>query len=402
MNIMRFISDKASRENWRAVTSVLGLSAVGNGASVIQPMLVGGMIDNLHLSPSQAGYVVATEMATFALCSLLLSTYIHRIDRRLLAYIAVSVFVIANGLSIHATDMVTMCALRAMAGAAESMSMAAYWTTVAAMARPATIFAFVQATAIAYSGTFLLISPWILENFGLPGAFMFLMASGMCAALVIPWVPRWKSDASPSSRNIKFVPTRDLFKQSAAVLTLLCFMMMYIGHGAIWPYQERLGVAHGFSKEQIGNALGYSMLIWGVLGSVVALVQGTRFKNTVPLLFSFALSIVAAAMLAYGTTYLAYFIASALVAFSWFYGLPYLKGIMASLDTEGRILVAAGVVFPVGSAIGPILAATAVEKVDVTGVAWLGAFCYVICLTLIVRPARMADASQAAISKESP
>jgi hypothetical protein len=169
--------------------------------------------------------------------------------------------------------------------------------------------------------------------------------------------------------------------------------MMYVGHGAIWPYQERLGVAHGFSKTQIGNALGYSMLIWGVLGSGIALIQGTRFRNTLPLTLSFAVSIMAAGMLAYGTSYLTYSIASSLVAFSWFYGLPYLKGIMATLDKEGRILIAAGVVFPIGSAIGPILAATAVKHSDITGVAWVGALCYLACLALVIRPALKADAS---------
>jgi predicted MFS family arabinose efflux permease len=187
------------------------------------------------------------------------------------------------------------------------------------------------------------------------------------------------------------ISTKELLVNSTAVLVLLCFLTMYMGHGAIWPYQERMGVFHGFDKNAIGQALGTSMLVWGVLGSGISIIQGLKFKNSMPLILSFVMSIVAAVMLIYGTTYSAYVVASSLVAFSWFYGLPYLKGIMAAIDRDGRVLVAGGVVFPIGLALGPTMAASVVQYSGVVGVAWLGAFCYLICLILIVGPAAKVD-----------
>lgn len=391
MSIKALFTHNESFDDKRAVCGVIGLSAIGNGGSVIQPMVVGGMIDTLGFSPSLAGYVIAAEMSAFAICSLLLFSRIHMFNRRIVAVIGGLTFIGANLASIFVESFFLMCTARALAGIGASLAMAVYWTTVAAMEKPERIFAFVQATAISYSGLFLFISPWILSNWGLPGAFMFLAASGLCAMIVVKWVPTRRVLTAASGEKSKPMSTRMLFVNSTAVLTLLCFLAMYVGHGAIWPFQERLGVFHGFDKDSIGKALGSSMLIWGVLGSGISMVQGLKFKNLFPLIVSFSLSILAALLLIFGTSYVLYSMASALVAFSWFYGLPYLKGIMAAIDREGRVLVAAGVVFPIGLALGPVMAASVVQHGGVVSVAWLGVFCYVVCLALIIVPAARVD-----------
>ena len=391
MKIIDFFSQNESFEDKRAVIGVVGLSAVGNGGSVIQPMFVGGMIDTLGLSPALAGYVVASEMTAFAICSLLLFSRIHLFNRRAVAIIGGVLFVGANIISMFVDSFLPMCTARAIAGVGASLSMAVYLTTVAAMEKPERVFAFVQATAIGYSGVFLLIAPWILSNWGLKGAFIFLTASGLCAMTAISWIPKRRIKITETSFEQGAASAKILFANLTAIFTLLCFLIMYIGHGAIWPFQERLGVMHGFDKESIGKALGTSMLIWGVLGSGISMIQGLRFRNLLPLTASFALSILAAVILIFGTSYILYSVASALVAFSWFYGLPYLKGIMAAIDRDGRVLVAAGVVFPIGLALGPVMAANVIQHGGVISVAWLGVICYTLCLVLIIIPAVRVD-----------
>jgi len=354
-------------------------------------MLVGGMVDTLGFSPSMAGYVVAAEMSAFALCSLLLFARIHMFNRRMVAAIGGLTFIGANLVSIFADSFVLLCMARAVAGIGSSLAIAVYYTTVAAMRKPEQVFAFVQATSISYSGLFLLIAPWILSNWGLPGAFIFLAVSASCAMAVVKWIPRRRVEVAGVGGPKNQMSAKMLFANLTAVLTLLCFMVMYVGHGAIWPYQERLGVLHGFDQESIGKALGFSMLIWGVLGSGLSMIQGLKLKSLLPLVLSFLLSILAAILLIVGKSYGVYSAASALVAFSWFYGLPYLKGIMAAIDRDGRVLVAGGVMFPIGLALGPMLAASVVNHGGVVSVAWLGVFCYCLCLALIIVPAAKVD-----------
>jgi predicted MFS family arabinose efflux permease len=126
------------------------------------------------------------------------------------------------------------------------------------------------------------------------------------------------------------------------------------------------------------------MLIGGVGGSLTARVLGLKLGRVWPQLLSLGLSAVAAVMLVFGTSSVLFAIACGLVAFSWFYGLPYQMGLLAAFDPVGRANMAGVVMTTGGSAAGPALAAVLIAQFGHPAIGVLAASCYLLCLMLVL------------------
>jgi MFS family permease len=130
-----------------------------------------------------------------------------------------------------------------------------------------------------------------------------------------------------------------------------------------------------------------SMLIGGVGGSLLAGWLGLRLGRVLPQLISLGLSSVAAILLVSGATHLLFGLACALVAMSWFYGLPYQMGLLAAFDPHGRANMAGLVMTTGGAALGPAVAATLIDESGHAAIGVFAAACYLVCLLLVLPPA---------------
>jgi predicted MFS family arabinose efflux permease len=172
------------------------------------------------------------------------------------------------------------------------------------------------------------------------------------------------------------------------MLLLAMMLLLYSGHGAIWAYQERIGVAAGLDEHAVGKWLGLSMLIWGVGGSLLARFMSMSIGRMWPQVISLGASCLAVLLLVYGSTPAAFAISCGLIAFSWFYGLPYQMGLLAARDPKGRAALAGVMMSTGGMALGPAIAALLLVR----GAHWpIGVFagiCYLLALAIAVPSAR--------------
>jgi MFS family permease len=119
---------------------------------------------------------------------------------------------------------------------------------------------------------------------------------------------------------------------------------------------ERLGVALEFSDQQIGSSMLIASLA-GIPGAFSIVMLGTRFGRLAGLSFGFAVSIVGLIVMINAQTFLPYVIGSMMISFAWAFCLPYIQGLMASLDPNGSAVAAGSATSTIGGAIGPGLAA---------------------------------------------
>jgi hypothetical protein len=210
-----------------------------------------------------------------------------------------------------------------------------------------------------------------------------LLALSVCPTIF--WVdarPRPTSAVLPATG---VAPVRGGQFNLNIALLLGVTLSLYVGHGGIWAYQERIGMAAGLTRENVGALLGSSMLIWGVAGSLLAMALGLAIGRLWPQVLSFCVSLVAAGLLVVGGSPVIYGLACALIAFSWFYGLPYLSGWLALLDPKGRANIACMLVSTAGSALGPGFAAWLVGGASgYASIAVMAGTCYVVCLGLVL------------------
>jgi predicted MFS family arabinose efflux permease len=368
----------------KPLLAINALSVVGNGCMAVQPIVVGAFVDRLGFSESQAGFVAAVEMAGVGVGLMFLVGLAHRLGLRRLACMGVATIAVANLLATLIHQFEYMLLAQFVVGLGSSMVFSVYLTIGASEERPEHLFAIVNAVSIAYSGVFLPVAPGILALGQLPGIFITLAVIAASASLLVQWLPtvpgRQATETPPP-----LAPAR-LLLNWRVVSVLLMMLLLYTGHGAVWAYQERIGVGVGMDVHRVGRWLGASMLFWGVLGSVLASRLGMRIGAIWPQVLSLGVSLIAAFLLVAGDTPVLFACASGLIALSWFYGLPYQMGLLAQYDRGGRLNLMGCMMTTGGAALGPALSAVLVGWKGHWTVGVLAGLCYMVGLVLVLPP----------------
>jgi predicted MFS family arabinose efflux permease len=363
---------------------MIGFSMLGNSSLVVQPMIVGGLVEELKFTERQAGITASVELSGLSIGMVLLVLVGRRYPPRLLGLAAIASVVLANLIACTVHDFSGMLLVRFVGGFGSAMAIAVFLAMGASQPRPESTFAVVNAISIAYSGVLTPFAPHILSVWRLPGLFLTLAA---VALLMLPltfglddarsWGARSEGEHAGSGAG-----RMPLSRQMLMLLLMMLFL--YMGHGAIWAYQQRIGAGLGLSDLQIGDMIGLSMLIGGVGGSLAARVLGLRLGRVMPQYLSLGISALGAVLLVWGVTPMIFGTACGLVAMSWFYGLPYQMGLLAAFDPLGRANMTGVVMTTGGGAAGPAIAALLVPHAGHMAIGAFAAVCYVVCLLLVL------------------
>ncbi len=371
--------------NPRSLISMGAFSMAGNTPLVVQPMIVGAMVDQLGLTERQSGLVASVELMGLTLGILAMIRVMSTAPRVALAVSAVGIIVLADILTCFVSSVAWLLLIRFISGIGAAAAFCVYLNMASSDEHPEHVFAIVNAISIAYSGVLTFVAPYILHAAGLAGLLITLSCMTLLALLTIPWVLRFGPAASRPTKTQQFV---SLPSRVAPLLVMM--LLLYTGHGAIWAFQERIGVAAGLDDHAVGKWLGLSMLVWGVGGSLLARLLSMTIGRMWPQVISLGASCVAVLLLVYGSTPAAFAISCGLIAFSWFYGLPYQMGLLAARDPKGRAALAGVMMSTGGMALGPALAALLLVGHGHWPIGVLAGICYLCALAIAVPSARAA------------
>jgi predicted MFS family arabinose efflux permease len=367
----------------RSLIAMILLSAIGNGVLVIQPLAVGAMVDTLAFSDKQAGFVVFTELASFSVGSMVMSGLIHRLNRRHVAIAGIVLFAAGSLLSALPKTFVPFLLVRILPGFACAMAIAAFVSTAVLAKVPDRVFGMVNAFSIGYSALLLIVAPPVILAGGLPLIYGVMALLALACLGTVRWIPA-RSPVAPA-RDMQADEPQLAGKMRIAMLAmvLLAMLLLYMGHGSVWAFQERIGASLGIESARIGRMLSFAMTL-GIVGSLVAWRAGLAIGRIWPQVISLGLSVIAAILLVIADSAWLFAASSALVGLTWFYGLPYQMGILAQLDPRGRANVMGIIMTTGGAAIGPALAGVLVSPGEYSIVGWIAAGCYSLCLMLVL------------------
>lgn len=329
------------------------LIVIGTGAmtsATLSPVMLGLYIDELRLTASQASLALAAENGAYALGLLLFYFILHRAPRPMLAATGLAVMVVTSLLTAKAGGSAVLLAIRAVFGLAMGFTASTVFAAYAGRADPQRVWAIATFVNLTYAALLLTLSGWIAQTFGLIGivavlALVALIGLG-CARLIPP--------APPAATHAGIVEGGWTTNRPAicGALALLC---LYAGHTTLWSFQERMGLAVGLDRTQVGVLLGVSVL-GAIAGALLSMTAGQRFGQRGPNALAFAGLIVSALLLAVPVM-AAYVAGAVIVKTAWFFGLPFILGAMARLDRSGRWSSMGAALLALGSAIGPAIGA---------------------------------------------
>ena len=164
---------------------------------------------------------------------------------------------------------------------------------------------------------------------------------------------------------------------------LLGIMIDAMSQDGLWTFSERIGISAGLDVEGVGIVLAFATLA-GLAGAALAFVVGTRFGRAAPICFGLTLGALSRWLLASASDPSSYWTAQILLGLSFFLTYPFLFGAIAALDRSGRWAAAGAGVATIGTALGPAIAGTLVERAGYPALGVLGVVAAACTAALVV------------------
>ncbi|WP_297832296.1 MFS transporter [Pseudomonas sp.] len=369
MNAIHVINSKST------LLAICLMMVVSLGTLQIQPVLGGALVDQLGIPLPAIGSIFATELMAMAMASGISALLVTRLDRRLFVRVALIILVLANLLSTQMHDWSGLLLVRMVAGASGGAVMAVVLANATLRSNKDATFAMINIANLLWGTLTVTSLPLILANFGVKGAFLAMALAVAFSLLGTGRVPRRLDVALQETTDNKHA------FGATAMLLLLLFALLFMGHSALWVYQERIGKSIGLLPEQIGAILGGSILA-GAVGAGLAGLLGKRLGVLIPQLIGFGGALVATLLMVNGTSPAAFAITACLIHMVWFFSLPYLLSMAAELDPSGRLPGLGNAAIFIGQGIGPFCASLLVGDGHFRAVGWFAAAVY--CLGIVI------------------
>jgi predicted MFS family arabinose efflux permease len=362
-----------------------GILSVAGAASMLPllllPAMIGVLVDESGLSEAFAGVCASANFAGGATSAMLLAFRMHHIDLRKATTLALLVAAAMDALSAFSADReVVFLLARFASGLATG---AAYTCIASAFARYPDAdrgYGLFVTLQFVVSGIGLYALPVHASALGTEGMFLSIAGLELLALLLMRHLP---GKAIELDTGLPGALERSVLLAPATILAVLSFGIFEAANNAPFTYLERLGASIALTQRQLGVALLISSLA-GIPGAFVTIAVSQRFGRTGPLALGVALSIVGLGLLMTAKGFAPYLIGTSCLGFTWAFCLPFIQGLMASLDRNGSAVAAGASASTIGDAAGPGLAAWIVGNGQYRGVfsaaialiafAWLGFF----------------------------
>jgi len=380
---------KISFTRTHLVASIAGFIC-GHNEAIVQPVLVGLLVDERHLSQRFAGLVSTIEMSGFAVGALACAALARRMPWYALLTIALLAGAVANLLCGLTTSVAVLLGLRFIPGFAAGLALSL--ATAAASRSPTAerSYGIIFACVLVYPVVILRLLPAAIGTWGSAGFFAVVACVQLLALLAMWWLPP-PGFASQTPAKLSVPAHKLLDPAKLAILAATAFL--YAGHTAIWTYEERMGVALGVDSATVIQFLGTASA-FGILGAVIAVIQRERIGQIWPQVISLVISVAATVTIVFSSTFTGYQVSAILIVLAWFYGAPYVNALAARLDPSGTVAAWSGGMFALGLATGPLLAATIVGDGSYSRIGIVAACMYACCLLLLLPVAYRTDRAQ--------
>lgn len=328
---------------------------------LVLPAMIGVLVDETALSEAQAGWSASLNFLGGALVAMVMALRMHRLDMRRVAAIGFLVAALGDLAAGFTGDQPTLfMVIRLVTGAGAG---AVYTATLASFARLPEVdrgYAMFVTLQFIISGLGLFLLPVYSALLGSSGMFLAFAALDVVGLAMTVYLPgrALTVAAVPGERTELHV-----LLAVGTILGALGFLVFEAAFTAQFTYVERLGVSLQFTDQQVGSAMLFASLA-GIPGAFSILLLGSRIDRMTGLIFGIVVSIGGMVIMISAQHFAPYVLGSMMISFSWAFCLPYIQGLMASLDPHGSAVAAGSASATVGGAIGPGLAALVIGSGD--------------------------------------
>ena len=365
----------------RGIVAIQAIHVIGAGIIVIVPAFVHGLVSYLGYSEVEAGYITTGETAGMAAGSLLMMLLVTRVNWRLSMRIGLVLFAMGNLLSNWMGSTELLIAARVISGTGGGMVVALSYATFGVMRNPERMFGLCMVLAALYAAVMLAILPYLYDLGGM--SVLYFIIAGLCliALSQTGLLPDFGSDLRRGEQGAP-VPI-GFAEKFIAPLSILFYFISWM---AVFTYIFLIGISAGLGDKEVSMALAASNF-FGMAGALTVTLLGDRYRRIYPIIIAGVLAIVAIAGLTPASFGLLWYgMAVCLFGYSTWLLHPYLLAVMAGLDPSSRIITYATFLQYIGTAVGPLAAATLLGAGNYSRMLQVSALLFLLCLACIVYP----------------
>lgn len=338
------------------IYAVIAAQLIGGLITQLSPLVVGGVITGLTLSAQQAGYIASAEFLVLSLTAILVAPVLHRFPYRTICFYAVCLAITANVVSVQVTTLTTMITVRCLAGIGEGTIYAISLAAVASHSRnPDKVYGYFQVAWALLSVILFSAGGYLTDMYAHRGIF------GLTAIVMIIFVFFLRGLPSDKPMIVKNKPVAENRIPTMLGICTLAGIFIFIAAGAaVYTFFEQLGVRSGLTTTQVGFVLTVGSGV-GIIGAGLATWLNVRKGRFIPI-STFCIWYASTSMVLCLNSNATVYIVAVMSSFiSFYFAVPYLFGLAAALDKKGRLAAAAGSVYLLGFAFGPMIAGNLIE-----------------------------------------
>ncbi len=315
-------------------------------SQICLPLLVSAVIIGLNMNEQNAGLISSIELVTIAIVSFCIAPKINIWPRRTLAIIGACVAIAGHVLSGFATDIQVLIAFRIVAGVGAGFMMAAGNACVTSSDNPDRMYSMVIILLGLAHLVLLNIMPFFISAWSYTGAYIF---EAIIILLLLPFIR-----LLPQHGKVKHDQTKEheKFPLLGAIVIVLMIGLFFSRETALYAFSQEIGMRTGLSPQQAGSVLGMAGLL-ALVGAAISAVIGTRFGRLIPLIIGLSINTIMPYMISQTDSPMVFTICQVGYHMALFFTVPYLFGMAAQLDPQGRLMAVAGGSLTLGGACGP-------------------------------------------------
>lgn len=318
----------------------------------------------LSLSERDAGLVLTIELLALGLAAIAIAPVLPRLSARRIALAGAALTLLAQSASIFSPSWASLVALRATAGTGEGVLWAVSLSVVAARSsNPDKIYSYFQVVWALGSVALFAIGGEVTYAFAHRGTLAFIAGVTLALTPLLLFMPDSVAKRSNAvSEDVE--PASPLL----GIMTLAAIGLFLIAGAAVYAFSAPLGERAGLDTREVGYALALASFL-GLAGAWAATKLNVRLGRAIPILLScagFAVVVLALCLWRDFAGYLFALVASLMI---YYFSTPYFFGLAAAIDRTGRWAAAAGSIYLLGFAAGPLVAGSAIAAAGYVGLA---------------------------------
>ncbi|MGX8008077.1 MFS transporter [Mesorhizobium sp. ORM8.1] len=336
------------------LASALWIGSVGLLILGLQPVLLGALYTEGHVTGDELALVATAEMIAIAIGSAIVAMLLPARNMRWKSTLLLILLAFANLWTAYAVTANSLIGARALAGLAEGGLVAVATELIARSRRAERIGGyFVTLQTLAQCALALILALYAVPKAGAAGGFMVL-AIVCLLSLVVAWTVADDYADLPKDEHFSNVLTVPAI---TALLSIFCYFMFF---GAVWAFLEPLGAQFGIDGRTIGLMVSASLAAQ-VLGAMTATVFEARIDYRFAITIIGIIAAISSVLLATGPGLLVFWAVALVMGFILLFIVPYQIRLAITADEtrNAALLVPAAQLF--GLAIGPIAASLLID-----------------------------------------